>query len=220
MNDTRVREEMCVLARSLFERGLTPGSSGNLSARLPDGGFLMTPTNASLGFLNPRELSVLDDAGAWVSGDKPTKEAFLHLSMYRGRPSLNAISHLHSTYCVCLSCLMDVDPEDAIPPITPYVRMRAGRVGLVPYARPGDDSIAPVIEQKARSHVALIIRNHGPVVGGKSLRDSVFAMEELEEAAKVCLLLKGQDIQYLTPEQISELEKISLVPKGRPDGSG
>jgi ribulose-5-phosphate 4-epimerase/fuculose-1-phosphate aldolase len=219
MNDTTVREEMCVLARSLFERGLTPGSSGNLSARLPNGGFLMTPTNSSLGFLDPNELSVLDDAGAWVSGEKPTKEAFLHLSMYRGRSSLNAISHLHSTYCVCLSCLTDTDPEDVIPPITPYVRMRAGKVALVPYARPGDDSIAPVVEQKARSYVALIIRNHGPVVGGRSLRDSVFAMEELEEAAKVYLLLKGQNVQYLGQEQINLLETLSLLPNSKSDGS-
>lgn len=205
-----LREEMCLLARSLFERGLTPGSTGNLSARLPGGGFLMTPTNASLGFLDPARLSVLDDDGTWRSGDKPTKEAFLHLAMYRARPALTGVTHLHSTWCVCLSCLGDVDPDDMIPPMTPYLRMRVGPVARAPYRRPGDASLGPEIERLAARHSGLIIANHGPVVGGGSLRDSVFAMEELEESAKLVMLTRGMPVNLLGAAELEELEAISL----------
>ena len=206
-NDTALREEMTLLARSLFERGLTPGSSGNLSARTADGGFLMTPTNASLGFLDPARLSRLDQEGNHISGDKPTKEAFLHMAMYRARPQAGAITHLHSTWCVCLSCLKDTDDDNMLRPLTPYVAMRVGTVAAVPYATPGDDSIAPLIEEKARHFGGIIIRNHGPVVAGKSLRDSVFAMEEVEEAAKIALLTRGMAVNELQPEDLAALEK-------------
>lgn len=204
------REEMCLLANSMFERGLTPGSSGNLSMRLPDGGFLMTPTNSSFGFLDPATLSRLNDKGEWKDGDKPTKEAFLHLAMYRGQPELQAVTHLHSTWCVCLSCLKNTDPQNMVPPMTPYVHMRVGPVARVPYKRPGDDSLGPEIEKIAAKHSGIIIANHGPVVGGKSLRDSVFAMEELEEAAKIFINTKQLQVNVLSPEDIAELDAISL----------
>ena len=205
--DTAIREEMTLLARSLFERGLTPGSSGNLSARTGDGGFLMTPTNASLGFLDPARLSKLDSAGVHISGDKPTKESFLHLAMYRARPQAKGITHLHSTWCVCLSCLKDTDDDNMLRPLTPYVAMRVGTVAAVPYATPGDDSIAPLIEEKARKHGGIIIRNHGPVVAGKSLRDSVFAMEEVEEAAKIAMLTRNLAVNELGVDELSALEE-------------
>lgn len=200
---------MTQLARSMFERGLTPGSTGNLSVRLDDG-YLMTPTNASFGFLNPDTLSKLDAKGEWISGDKPTKEAFLHIAMYRSNSSTKSVSHLHSTYCVCLSCLSDIDPTNMIPPLTPYLEMRVGPVALAPYRRPGDESLGPELEKLAKKHRGIIIANHGPVVAGKSLRDSVFAMEELEESAKLKFLLLDHDTNPLTETQLNELNSLKL----------
>lgn len=208
-SETNLRDEMTQLARSMFERGLTPGSTGNLSVRLDDG-YLMTPTNASFGFLKPDTLSKLDAKGKWISGDKPTKEAFLHIAMYRSNPSTRSVSHLHSTYCVCLSCLSDIDPTNMIPPLTPYLEMRVGAVALAPYRRPGDESLGPELEKLAKKHRGIIIANHGPVVAGKSLRDSVFAMEELEESAKLKFLLLDRDTNPLNETQLDELNALKL----------
>lgn len=208
-SETAARDEMVLLARSLFERGLTAGSTGNLSVRIKDG-FLMTPTNASFGFLEPSRLSKLDDSGTWVSGDKPTKEAFLHLAMYRAIPERQSVSHLHSTHCVCLSCLADIDPTNMITPYTPYLTMRVGRVALAPYYRPGDDALGPVIESLGKSHNGIVIANHGPVVAGKTLRDAVFAIEELEESARIQLLLHGRAANTLSDTQLAELNAIKL----------
>ena len=194
--EARVRDEVCLMARSLFERGLSPGSSGNISARVP-GGFLCTPTNSSFGFLDPARLSKLDENGRHVAGDRPTKEVSMHLGTYRGRPDARAITHLHSTWCVCLSCLEEGDPDDLIPPLTPYVRMRVGRVAKLPYVAPGDPAIEPLITAKMGSHKAVIIANHGLTVAGADVRDSVFNAEEIEEAAKVSLILQGKATRLL-----------------------
>lgn len=209
-DETKQRDEMVLLARSLFERGLTPGSSGNLSCRLEAGGFLMTPTNSSFGFLEADSLSKLDDNGHHVSGDKPTKEDFLHLAMYHGRTETKAVTHLHSTYCVCLSCMKDTDDANMLPPATPYVHMRVGPIAAAPYKRPGDRSLGPEIQKLAQKHSGIIIRNHGPVVAAKSIRDSVFAMEELEEAARIFLLTRGIDLNLLTDSDLAELDAIKL----------
>ncbi len=203
--EARLREEICLLGKSLFERGLTFGSSGNLSARVGDG-WVMTPTNVSLGRLDPARLAKLDDQGRHVSGDKPTKETFLHLGMYRRRETARAVVHLHSTYSVAVSCLADVDPADAIPPITAYYVMRVGRLPLVPYYRPGDAALGPAVEALADKHHAVLLANHGPVVAGTSLEAAVYAIEELEETAKLFLLLHGRRIRPLTAEQAAELK--------------
>lgn len=209
-SEVKQRDEMVLLARSLFERGLTPGSSGNLSCRLESGGFLMTPTNSSFGFLEAESLSKLDENGQHLSGGKPTKEDFLHLAMYHARPEAKAVTHLHSTYCVCLSCLKDTDDADMLPAATPYVHMRVGRVAAAPYRRPGDRSLGPEIQKIAKQHSGIIIRNHGPVVAAKSIRDSVFAMEELEEAARIFLLTRGMDLNLLNEDNLAELDAIKL----------
>ena len=200
ITEKELRAEIAALGRSLFERGLTSGSTGNLSARLEDGGYLMTPTDASLGFLDPARLSQLDAEGKWISGDKPTKEALLHLAMYRANANTRGVAHLHSTYSVCLSCLRELDAEDMIPPITPYVLLKVGRVARVPFYPPGDEALGPVIEQKARTHSGIIIANHGPVVAAESIRDAVFGIEEVEESAKLAFLLRGEDAEF-TPEK-------------------
>jgi len=206
MSETRIREEICRLGRSLFERGLTPGSSGNISVKLDDGGYMVTPTNASLGFLDPAKLSRLSADGKLVSGDAPTKESFLHRVMYDERPATGAVVHLHSTHSVAVSCLAEIDPEDVLPPITAYYVMRVGRLPLVPYFRPGDLALAEAVRGFAGKHHAVLLANHGPVVAGSNLDAAVNAIEELEETAKLYLLLRGAETRYLTRSQVMELQ--------------
>lgn len=207
MNDDerRAREGLVRWGKSLFDRGLTPGSSGNLSVRLADG-YLFTPTNSCLGFLEADRLSKLDTAGQHVGGDPPTKELPLHFAFYESRPSARAVVHLHSTHATALSCLADTDPDDAIPPITPYVVMRVGKVPVVPYTRPGSADVAPLIRAKAPAHPAILLGNHGPVVAGASLESAVFAMEELEETARLVLLTRGMAVRHLATQEIADLE--------------
>ncbi|WP_315835792.1 3-oxo-tetronate 4-phosphate decarboxylase [Bradyrhizobium prioriisuperbiae] len=207
MSDSAIREQICRCGASLFRRGLTFGSTGNISVRLPDGGFLMTPTNASLGELDPAKLSRLDAKGNLLSGDKPTKEAFLHRVMYGQRDGANAVVHLHSTHSVAVSCLHGIDHHDCLPPLTAYYVMRVGRLPLVPYYPPGDESLALAVEKLAGDHHAVLLSNHGPVVAGTSLDNAMYATEELEETAKLFLLLRGEKTRPLTAEQVEELRK-------------
>lgn len=205
MSESQLRESICRFGLSIFERGLTFGSSGNISVRLDDG-WLMTPTGATLGTLDPARLSRLDADGRHVSGDKPTKETFLHLGMYANRVGARAVVHLHSTHSVAVSCLADIDPADVIPPITAYYVMRVGTLPLVPYYRPGDPALGPAVEKLAGKHHAVLLANHGPVVAGTSLENAVFATEELEETAKLWLMLRNEKIRPLTPEQVADLK--------------
>ncbi|KSV84786.1 aldolase [Sinorhizobium sp. GL28] len=207
MSDARLREEICRYGRSLFERGLTPGSSGNISLRLEDGGWLVTPTNASLGFLDPARISRLDAEGRHLAGDKPTKEIPLHTALYDTRGSARAIVHLHSTHAVALTMLPEIDPRAALPPMTPYYLMRAGETALVPYYRPGDPAVADAIRGLAGKYSSVLLANHGPVVAGDSLEAAVFATEELEETAKLYLLLRNLNPRYLNPAQVNDLTK-------------
>ena len=206
--EAALREEICRIGASILARGLTAGSSGNISARLEDGGWLMTPTNVSLGTLDPARLARLDADGRHVGGDKPTKESFLHRVMYDERPGTGAVVHLHSTHSVAVSCLADIDPADVLPPITAYYVMRVGRLPLVPYFRPGDLALAEAVRPLAGRHHAVLLANHGPVVAGTGLDAALNAIEELEETAKLHLLLHGRRTRYLTPEQAEELRKI------------
>ena len=205
MTDTKAREAICRLGASIFARGLTFGSSGNISQKLADGGWLMTPTNASLGELDPARLSRLDADGRLLSGDAPTKEGFLHRVMYEGRPDAGAVVHLHSTHSVAVSCLADVDPADVLPPITAYYVMRIGRLPLVPYFPPGDTRLAEAVRPLVGKHHAVLLANHGPVVAGTSLAAAQGAIEELEETARLFLMLQGHQVRHLTPEQVDEL---------------
>jgi 3-dehydro-4-phosphotetronate decarboxylase len=204
-DEAALRRDLVRLSKSLFERGLTPGSSGNISVRLEDG-FLVTPTNSCLGFLAPERLSKLDAHWRHLSGDAPTKELPLHRAFLEARPAARAVVHLHTTYATLLSCLADTDPDNAIPPITPYVVMRVGRVPVVPYTHPGDAAVAPLIAAKAPAHAAILLGNHGPVVAGASLEAAVFACEELEETAKLVVLARGMAVRQLDETQVRELQ--------------
>jgi len=168
----------------------------------------MTPTGSSLGRLVPARLSRLAPDGALVSGDPPTKEAFLHRALYLARPGAGGVVHLHSTHAAAVSCLAGLDPDDALPPLTPYFVMKIGRLPLVPYHRPGDPRLGDVIRGLAARRCAVLLANHGPVVSGASLEDAANAAEELEETAKLFLLLRGQPVRTLSPEQLAELAAV------------
>lgn len=206
MSDASLREDIVLFGESLFSRGLTMGSSGNISVRT-DEGWLMTPTNACLGRLDPARISRLDHEGRLLDGDKPTKESFLHMAVYAERPKDQAIVHLHSTHSVAVSCLPDVDPCNCIPPLTAYYVMRVGRLPLVPYHIPGDVALGDAVRSLAGKHSAVLLANHGPVVASKSLEAAVYATEELEETAKLYLLLHGKNPRCLGEAQIAALNK-------------
>jgi len=218
MTETKIREEICRLGRSLFDRGLTPGSSGNISVRLDDGGYMVTPTNASLGALDPARLSRLNADGKLASGDAPTKEVPLHTALYETRRTARAVVHLHSTHSVALSMLPEIDPRAALPPMTAYYLMKCGSTALVPYYRPGDPAVAGAIKGLVGKYSSVLLANHGPVVSGETLEAAVFAIEELEETAKLYLLLRGLNPRFLTPAQVEDLVKtfgISLPDHGK-----
>ena len=202
--ETVLRHQMVRLCKSLFDRGFSVGSAGNVSAKLPDG-ILMTPTNSTLGSLEADRISKVDASGKHVSGDRPSKEVFLHQAFYETRPQAGAVVHLHSTWATALSCLADTDPDDCIPPLTPYVVMRVGRVKLLPYVKPGDPKMGDMIRDLNGGFSAALLANHGPVVSGKDLFSAVCAAEELEETAKLLIALEGRKTRLLTPDQVTEL---------------
>ena len=206
MKEQTLRERMCELGRSMFARGLTHGSTGNISARCDDG-WLLTPTGSSLGKLDPARLSKLDWEGKLISGEPPSKENFLHLAMYQERARNQAVIHLHSTHSVAVSVLQELDPADVLPPLTAYYVMRIGSLPLVPYYAPGDMQLAQAVRGLAGRHHALLLANHGPVVAGTSLEAAADAVEELEATAKLYLLLQGRQVRTLTREQIADIRQ-------------
>lgn len=204
--EARLRETICTMARSIFERGLTGGASGNISARLSDGRLLVTPTGSSLGALDPARLSLLDTQGRLTCGDAPTKEMPLHSAFYETRGAKSgAIVHLHSTHSVALSMLPETDPDNVLPPLTPYSIMRLGKVKLLPYFRPGDAAIGEAIRGLAGKRSAVLLANHGPVVAARDLEAALYAMEELEETARLALLTRGMSPKMLTPAQVRDI---------------
>lgn len=199
--------EIVRLGASFFARGLTFGRTGNLSAVDADGSVWMTPTGVSLGELSPTALSRVSTAGEHVSGPAPTKEAFLHLAMYRARPRARAVVHTHSTYSVAVSCLRDVDPRDALPPLTAYYAMRVGTLPLLPYHAPGDPRLGAIAELGAADHHALLLANHGAIVAGETLSSAAEAIEEIEETAKLFFILDGHAVSPVAAEEAQRLLK-------------
>jgi ribulose-5-phosphate 4-epimerase/fuculose-1-phosphate aldolase len=204
-NESRLRELIADVGKSIFDRGLTAGSSGNISVRLDDG-WLVTPTNASLGRLDPARISKLDWDGRLLNGDLPSKEAFLHRAMYEERSRAGAIIHLHSTYSAAVSCMDGLNEHDCMPPLTAYYVMKIGHLPLIPYYRPGDPALGEAIRGLAAKHCAVLLANHGPVVSGTTIETAVYAIEELEETAKLFLLLRNTPVRPLNAKEIEELE--------------
>ncbi len=202
---TRLSKELCTLSASLFQRGLTGGSSGNISVRLSNGRFLVTPTGLSLGALTISDLSVLTPEGAHLDGRAPTKEWPLHAAFYATRAQTGAVVHLHSTYATALSVMDGIDPENVLTPITPYAIMRLGKVALLPFFLPGDAEMGYAVRALGGKHAAVLLANHGPVVSAQTLSAAVDAMEEFEETAKLLVLTHGTPRRLLTQAQIAAL---------------
>ena len=201
-----LREQLCYFGLSLYKRGFTHGSTGNLSVRLPDGNILVTPTGSSLGRLTPEGLSVIKPNGELVSGPKPTKEVPLHQALYTTRGGrAGAIVHLHSCYATALSILPDQNEKNWLPHLTPYGLMQLGQVRLLPYFIPGSPEIGSAIKGLAGKHSAIMLANHGPIVSAKTLEAAVYASEELEATSKLAYLTRALEPNALTTEQVNEL---------------
>lgn len=200
--ETRLREQICLLAKSMFDRGLTGGSTGNISARTPDGGLLVSPTGTSFGRLDPARLSRFDATGRLIDGDKPTKEMPLHSAFYDTRASTGAVVHLHACHSVAWSLMPEVDADNFLPPLTPYAIMKLGKVQLLPFFLPGDPAMGEAVRGLAGKRSAVMLANHGPVVAGKDVEAACNAIEELEDTARLAILMRGYDARQLTPEQV------------------
>jgi ribulose-5-phosphate 4-epimerase/fuculose-1-phosphate aldolase len=214
MTDTQYRTQLVELGASLFTRGYSVGGAGNISLLLPDGTIMATPTNSCLGRLCPRELSVVDMEGRLLRGCAPTKELPLHMAAYRAKPNCKAVVHLHSTYVTALSSLADVNPDNVLPPFTPYYVMKIGRLPMLPYHKPGAPELGDALTGVAGSGNAFLLANHGCVVCGGSLAEAVNNAEELEETAKVyfVLLSSGRPVRYFSEEEIAGLAPAKSVP--------
>ena len=206
MTETQLREMICLLAKSMFDRGLTGGSTGNISARTEDGGLLVSPTGTSFGRLDPARLSRFDAQGQHISGDAPTKEMPLHTAFYDTRSSAGAVVHLHSCHAVALSMMPDVDPDHFLPPLTPYGIMKLGKVKLLPFFLPGDPAMGDAVRGLAGKRSAVMLANHGPVVAGKDVEAACNAIEELEDTARLAMLTRG-----LSPKMLSDAEVKAVV---------
>jgi len=203
--ERELREKIVHFGALLYHRHLAHGSAGNLSVRLEDGNFLVTPTNSSLGALTSDHISKLSADGRHIGGLPPSKEAFFHLAVYDERPTAGAIVHLHSSYAAAVSCLCHDDPADVFPPLTAYQIMRLGKVPLLKYFRPGDRALADEVRAAAREHKAMLLANHGPIVSAATIEEAVYGYEEFEETAKISLLLHGRATSLLTSSAVADL---------------
>ncbi len=205
MSESALRETICLLAKSLFDRGLTGGSTGNISARTGDGGLLVSPTGTSFGRLDPARLSRFDAAGKLTGGDPPTKEMPLHSAFYDTRSTAGAVVHLHSVHSVAWSLRPEADEDDFLPPLTPYAIMKLGRVKLLPYFRPGDPAMGQAVRGLAGRRSAVMLANHGPVVAARDVEAACNAIEELEDTARLAMLMRGVPVRALTEAQVADL---------------
>lgn len=203
--ETALRDQICLLAKSMFDRGLTGGSTGNISARTEDGGLLVSPTGTSFGRLDPARLSRFNSRGLLVSGDKPTKEMPLHAAFYETRSTAGAVVHLHACHSVALSMMPDADEDNFLPPLTPYAIMKLGRVKLLPFYMPGDPAMGDAIRGLAGKRSAVMLANHGPVVAGKDIEAACNAIEELEDTARLAMITRGLNPRALSEDQVRAL---------------
>jgi len=199
------RTALVAIARSLYQRGYTFGTAGNISVRLDDR-IIVSPTNSSFGDLTEDDLAEVNWDGQALPGPKPSKEAHFHLAAYRARPDACAVVHLHSCYATAVSCLDDLDLTDAMPVYTPYYAMRLPCLPVVEYVPPGDPALGPSVEAAAAKSQALLLRNHGSIAIGRSLKEASALAEEIEEQARLFFLL-GSRGRTLTPEQVAELRR-------------
>jgi ribulose-5-phosphate 4-epimerase/fuculose-1-phosphate aldolase len=211
-SDTAVSEpsraliaELVDAGRAVVAAGLSPGSSGNISVRGDDGRVYITPGGSSLGALEADRISVLSAEGEWLSGDKPSKEAALHLALYRKNPAHTAVVHVHSAQAVAASCVQPWAEHSALPPLTPYFVMRAGQTPLVPYRAPGSDELGTLLLAIDYPFSSALLQNHGQVTSATTLAGAIDAAVEVEEASRIALITAGQDRRLLSDDEIAEL---------------
>jgi ribulose-5-phosphate 4-epimerase/fuculose-1-phosphate aldolase len=207
MTDSRLREQICLLAKSMFDRGWTGGSTGNISARTEDGGLLVSPTGTSFGRLDPARLSRFNSRGTLISGDQPTREMSLHAAFYETRSTAGAVVHLHSCHSVALSMMPDTDADNFLPALTPYSVMKLGKVKLLPFFMPGDPAMGEAVRGLAGKRSAVMLANHGPVVAGKDIEAACNAIEELEETARLAMMLRGTKAGQLSDDTVQAIVK-------------
>ena len=212
MNELALRQEVCRVGRSLFERGYVHSTAGNISVRLADG-FLITPTEACLGFLEPEALAKVGEDGVQVSGDRASKTLTLHRRIYNADAKAGCVIHTHSTHLVALTLAGVWKREDILPPLTPYYVMKVGHVPLIEYHRPGDpavgDLVAQTIERMREQGTpirAVMLDRLGPNVWHSTPASAMAALEELEETARLWVL-SGCRAEPLTPQQIEQLRQ-------------
>ncbi len=202
-NETALREEICRVGHNLYQRGYTVGSAGNISARLDDG-WLITPTDACLGTLQPEDIAKVNLDNAWISGAKPSKTLALHRQIYKNNTGVGGIVHTHSTHLVALTLNTIWQPQDILPPITPYQVMKVGHLPMIPYARPGSDSAALHVASLADQVRGVMLERLGPVIWESTVSKAAYVLEELEETAKLWLMSSPKP-SPLSDEAIQEL---------------
>ena len=198
------QEKLCAVADALYSRGYAFGSTGNLSQRAGERVWI-TPTGKSLRSLGADELAEVDLQGVSRNENRPSKELPFHLGIYKQRPDVRAIVHLHSLHAVALSCLESLNAAEPLPPLTPYYFMRVAPLAVVPYFRPGSLQLAAEVEAAATLHNSMLLRNHGLITMGSTLDEAVDRAEELEQTARLYFMLRNEHVRHLTPEQIAEL---------------
>lgn len=206
-DDRATRAQLVDASRRIAERGLTHGSTGNISARHSER-ILISPSGSRFSDVRLDDFATIDMRGNHLAGPTPSKEAFMHAAILRSRPQSTAVVHTHSTHSVAVSCLEEVDVDDVLPPITAYYAMRVGSLPLLPYFAPGDQLLEPEVQRLADTHAALLLRNHGPIIAAGDLHSAIDAIEELEETAKLYLMLRGMAIRPLTPDQRAALSPV------------
>lgn len=207
-----LREEICRVGASLYARGYVHASAGNISVRLPEGaGFLITPTDACLGTLDPARLALVNAQGEQIEGDRASKTLALHRRLYAAAPEAGCVIHTHSTRLVALTLAGVWSADDIVPPITPYFVMKVGHVPLIPYHRPGDPAVAELVAARIGAMQAagtplraVMLERLGPNVWHRSPAEASAVLEELEETARLWLMTKPAP---LSPAQIDELRR-------------
>jgi ribulose-5-phosphate 4-epimerase/fuculose-1-phosphate aldolase len=197
-------QDLVQAGATLAGLGLSPGSCGNISVRIGDT-VLMSPTGSDLASLDAGNLALLSIDGDVLGGPKASKEFPLHQAMYARYPEMTAVVHLHSPNAAALSCTQPWAPHSALPPITPYLVMRVGQVPLIPYAAPGNSTQGAYINSLDFDFSAVLLQNHGPLTAGSSVHQAVDAIIEIEEAAKLVLLLGERPARLLDDAEIAEL---------------
>ena len=205
-----LRDEICRVGESLFARGYVHATAGNISVRT-EGGFLITPTDACLGRLDPARLAEVDASGQQTGGDRASKTLTLHRQIYAADPDAQCVIHTHSTHLVALTLAGVWTQDDILPPITPYYVMKVGHVPLIPYHRPGDPAVGPLVAERIRAMRlagtpirAVMLERLGPNVWHRSPREASAVLEELEETARLWLMARPEPLNAGQLTQLRE----------------